>query len=107
MTNDNTGLGILISIIGCAIFALYELYKKKDLDVTTMVLVFLAIFAVTAGIELIYAALKGNPNALPSSWREYLAVSGMTGIGLSIKYIITVVTKAAKVESSVGETKNS
>ena len=93
MSFDTTALGICLSIIGCILFAGLEFYKSKDFEIGNIALVFLAIFAITAGIELIYAALKGDPENLPSSWREYLGVAGMVGIGLSLNFVINAVKK--------------
>lgn len=93
MSFDSTALGIGLSILGCILFAALEFYKNKDFEIGNIALVFLAIFAISAGVELIYAALKGDPNNLPSSWREYLGVAGMVGIGLSLNFVITAVKK--------------
>ncbi|MFY0678400.1 MAG: hypothetical protein JXR18_14075 [Neptuniibacter sp.] len=93
MVFDSTALGITISIFGCIAFALLEFIKKKDFDISNIALIFLAIFAISSGVELINAALIGDPNNLPSSWREYIGVAGMVGIGLSLNYVITAVKK--------------
>jgi len=93
MELDATAIGICLSIIGCFLFAALEFYKKQDFDISNIALVFLAIFAISAGGELIYAALKGDPKDLPSSWREYLGVAGMVGIGLSINYVRLAILK--------------
>ena len=104
MSFDSTAIGICLSILGCFLFASLEFYKNKDFEIGNIALVFLAIFAISAGVELIYAALKGDPNNLPSSWREYLGVAGMVGIGLSINFVISAVKKVltgpAEIQSS-------
>jgi hypothetical protein len=51
-------------------------------------LMFLAGFAIPGGAHLIRAALSGNPNTLPSNWREYVAVAGIAAIGLSLQQIV-------------------
>lgn len=101
MSFDPTALGISLSIVGCILFACLEFYKNKDLEIGNIALVFLAIFAISAGAELIYAALKGDPNNLPSSWREYLGVAGMVGIGLSLNFVISAVKKVLREPSEV------
>ena len=87
MAFDSTALGIVVGIVGCIAFAALEFYKNKDFEIGNIALVFLAIFAVLSGLELIYAALKGDPKHLPAFWREYIAVAGMVGIGLSLNYM--------------------
>jgi hypothetical protein len=57
----------------------------------------LAIFAILAGIELILAAIQGDPNNLPSTWREYLAVAGMVGIGLSLNFVVQALKKVLSI----------
>ncbi|PKG77083.1 hypothetical protein CXF80_01390 [Shewanella sp. Actino-trap-3] len=93
MSLDSTAIGITISIVGCVLFASLEFYKRKEFEISHIVLVFLAIFAILGGVEMIYAALVGDSKNLPSSWREYLGVAGMAGIGLSLNYVISAVKK--------------
>lgn len=88
MPFDITGIGIVVALIGTAIFAAIEMFRHKDIEVMNSVVVFLALYAMVAGTKLISAALYGDPESLPSSWREYLCVAGVVGIGLSLQHLI-------------------
>ncbi|MFY0678689.1 MAG: hypothetical protein JXR18_15540 [Neptuniibacter sp.] len=81
-----------------------EFIKKKGFDISNIALIFLAIFAISSGVELINAALIGDPNNLPSSWREYIGVAGMVGIGLSLNYVITAVKKVFSIPDEFDKT---
>ena len=96
MLFDTTAIGICLAIIACIGFAALEFHNNKDFEIGNIALVFLAIFAISSGIELIYAAIKGDPNNLPTNWREYLGVAGMVGIGLSINFVINAIKKTLK-----------
>ncbi|WP_421333206.1 hypothetical protein [Aeromonas sp. 603607] len=91
MSFDGTAFGILVSVCFSFAFACLEFYKRRDFKVNNVALVFLAVYAISSGGELILAALHGDPNNLPSSWREYIGVAGMVGIGLSLNYVINAV----------------
>jgi hypothetical protein len=93
MTFDSTAIAIIIGLGGAVFYASIELYRHKELEVINSVVVFLALYAVFAGYELIAAALYGDPNNLPKSWREYLGVAGVVGIGLSLQHIIKTFKK--------------
>ncbi len=93
MTLDITSLGIFLGIVGSIIFGALDFRRRHQFDISNIALVFLAIFAILAGIELILAAIKGDPNNLPSAWREYLAVAGMVGIGLSLNFVVQALKK--------------
>lgn len=93
MAFDITGLGIAAGIICAFIYAVTELIRHKDLEVINSAVVFLTIFAIVAGGNLILVAMKGDPQNLPSTWREYLGAAGVVGIGLSLQHLVNVVKK--------------
>ena len=93
MAFDITGIGIIAGIAGSSIYASIELIRHKDLEVINSAVVCLTIFAMVAGGNLISVAMDGNPQDLPTSWREYITVAGVVGIGLSIQQIINVIKK--------------
>jgi drug/metabolite transporter (DMT)-like permease len=93
MEFDSTTLGILLGIIGTISFILAEIYYKKDLQVINSVVIFLALYAIVIGGDLIYAALHGDSSDLPTAWREYLGVAGVVCIGLSVQHIIASLKK--------------
>ncbi|MEZ8696692.1 hypothetical protein [Vibrio lentus] len=105
MSFDGTAFGILVSVCFSIAFACLEFYKRGDFKVNNVALVFLAVYAISSGCELIFAALHGDPNNLPSSWREYISVAGMVGIGLSLNYVINAV-KEVLVSSSARNSEN-
>lgn len=93
MSFDSTAIAIICALIGTAIFFVVEFIRYKEIEVTNSVVIFLAIYAVWGGSELIAAALAGDPSNLPKSWREYLGVAGVVGIGLSLQHIIKTAKK--------------
>ncbi|ELV8725705.1 hypothetical protein KW460_10095 [Vibrio fluvialis] len=93
MVVDITGIGIIAGIAGAGIYALIELIRHKDLEVINSAVVCLTIFAMVAGGNLIAVAMAGDPQDLPTTWREYITVAGVVGIGLSIQQIINVIKK--------------
>lgn len=97
MSFDITSLGISLGIVGSVAFGILEFRRKHQFDIGNVALVFLAIFAILAGIELIIAAFAGDPNNLPSAWREYLAVAGMIGIWLSLNFVVQALKKVMSI----------
>lgn len=93
MSLDSTAIAIAVSLAGTGAFLLLEFIRHKEIDVTNCVVIFLALYAVFGGYELIAAALNGDPENLPRTWREYLGVAGVVGIGLSLQHIIKTVKK--------------
>ena len=93
MTFDSTAIAIIIGLVGAGFFVLIEFYRYRELEVINSVVVFLALYAAFVGYELIAAALEGNPSHLPKTWREYLGVAGVVGIGLSLQHIIRTFKK--------------
>lgn len=93
MDFDITGIGIIAGIAGAAIYAVIELFRYKDLEVINSAVVCLTIFAMIAGGNLISVAMNGDIENLPTTWREYITVAGVVGIGLSIQQIINVIKK--------------
>ena len=105
MSLDSTAIGIALSIVGCFLFACLEFHKRKEFEISHIVLVFLAIFAISGGVEMIYTALVGDAENLPTSWREYLSVAGMAGIGLSLNYVISAVKKVLAIPTPIKKSK--
>lgn len=85
---DITATGIAIGICGVVIFAVIQLIRQRTFDVINSVLVFLALFTIPLGVDLLRAAFIGDEKNLPTSWREYLAVAAAVGIGLAFSYIV-------------------
>ena len=88
MVFDSTAIAIIAALIGTVGFLLLEFYRRKEVDVANCVVIFLAFYAVFGGFDLIAAAVDGDPDNLPKTWREYLGVSGVVAIGLSLQHII-------------------
>jgi len=85
---DITSLGIFLGTIGSIIFGVLEFRRRHQ---------------VLAGVELISAAFAGDPNNLPSAWREYLAVAGMVGIGLSLNFVVQALKKVLSIQVKAGD----
>jgi hypothetical protein len=62
--------------------------RQRKLDVGFAALNFLAVVGLLAGCSLIWAAFLGDPDQLPSAWREYVAVAGVVGIGLALQHLM-------------------
>jgi len=93
MSFDSTAIAITCALVGTGLFVVVEFYRHKEIEVTNSVVIFLAIYAVFGGGDLISAALVGDPDNLPKNWREYLGVAGVVGIGLSLQHIIKTAKK--------------
>lgn len=91
---DTTAIGIAIGIVGVAIFATILAIRQRTFNVANSVLVFLAFFAVSVGADLLRAAFLGNEKNLPKSWREYIAVAAVVGIGLSLNFLVRTLRSA-------------
>jgi len=85
---DATTIGIALGLFAAAAYALIRALRQSSFDIAAILLVFLAGFSVPGGGQLIRAALSGDPSALPSSWREYVAVAGIAAIGLSLHFLV-------------------
>lgn len=84
---DTTAIGIAAGLLITVAYTLIRVLRQKSFDIGTTMLVFLGGFAIPGGTHLIRAALSGNPNTLPTAWREYVAVAGIAAIGLSANFI--------------------
>lgn len=85
---DATRIGIVTGLALCILYALVRSWRQRSFDIGALLLMFLAGFSVPGGALLIDAALSGNANALPSTWREYVTVAGIAAIALSLQYIV-------------------
>ena len=93
---DATAIAIGIAVAAAGVHALIGFYKKMAFESTPLILTFLSVMAIFAGIESLTAAIQGNPENLPNHWREYLALSGVICIGLAIQHFIIVRRKISK-----------
>ncbi|MEH6555899.1 hypothetical protein [Pseudoalteromonas tetraodonis] len=93
MAFDITGIAIIAGIVGAAVYAAVELIRHRDLEVINSAVVCLTIIAMVAGGNLISVAMDGDPENLPTTWREYITVAGVVGIGLSMQQMINVIKK--------------
>lgn len=87
---DLTALGIITGVLGAGIYTAIGVIRRKPLNIIKSVVVFLAFFGIPIGASLIFAAISGDRDALPVSWREYTAVAGIVAICLALQYILEV-----------------
>jgi hypothetical protein len=80
---DVTGVGIALGLIGAAAYSVVVAKRHKQFKTSATVTVFLGVFALPIGVVLINAALQGDSAQLPASWREYVTIAGVVGIGLA------------------------
>ncbi len=90
---DIAGKFIVISAICTALYIAIEFICHKDLDPINSIVVFLTMLTLLTGGNLIVVAIKGDPENLPTYWREYLGVAGIVGIVLSLQHLIFVFKK--------------
>lgn len=84
---DTTAWGIAAGAVGTAAFAVLKAFRHKTFDLENSVVVFLGLFALLTGAELLKVALLGEEADLPHTWRQYLAVAAIVAIGLSANYL--------------------
>lgn len=85
---DITAIGIFLGLTACVSYALLRALRQRTFEVSATILAFLAGFAVPGGMSLIAAGVQGEPAALPTSWREYVAVAGIVAIGLAVQFLV-------------------
>jgi hypothetical protein len=85
---DITATGIAGGILATAAYTLIRVIRQRSFEIGSTILMFLAGFSIPSGAKLIYSAWSGNQNALPSSWREHVAVAGIAVIGLAAHFLI-------------------
>ncbi|MBT8420028.1 MAG: hypothetical protein KJO08_04115 [Gammaproteobacteria bacterium] len=88
MDFDTIALGVVFCLFASIIFGSLELYHHHRIEIGNIFLVCFATFAIIGGVELIMAAFYGDAENLPPRWREYLTVSGIAGIGVSLNLIV-------------------
>lgn len=88
---DLTGAGIVVGAVISGGVAIAQVVQERSVDIGAVALTFLAVFGLLAGGGLIYAAFIGDPSELPRSWREYVAVAGVVGIGLALRHLLRTV----------------
>lgn len=88
MDLDTIALGIILCLLASVIFGSLEIYHHRRIEIGNIILICFAMFAIIGGYDLIMAAFHGNAENLPPKWREYLAVSGIAGIGVSLNLIL-------------------
>lgn len=92
---DSTAVGIGAGLLCAIVYALLRAWRQKSFDLPTTVTVFLAAFALPPAALLIRAAFLGTHTALPSNWREHLAIAGIVAIGLALPYLISTFRAAS------------
>ena len=101
---DTTAVAIIVAVAVTGVHVLVGIYRKITFEPTPLILTFLAVMAIFAGIESLTVAIQGNPEELPIHWREYLALSGVICIGLAAQHFIVIRRKIS--EHSGREDKN-
>ncbi len=101
---DTTAVGIAVGLVGAVLYVAIRALRSRSFELVPTVLVFLASFSIPGGTVLIRAALSGNLQHLPSSWREHVAVAGIVVMGLAMQFVLRsfqrawreIATEAAK-----------
>ena len=84
---DTTAIGIGLGISAAIAYVLCRAVRQRTFDLQHMILVFLGAFSIPGGVQLVAAAYIGNQINLPSSWREHVAVAGITVVGIAAQYL--------------------
>ena len=85
---DTTATGIAAGVLATVTYTAIRATRQKSFEIGATMLMFLAGFSIPGGAKLIHAAWSGNQSALPSSWREHVAVAGIAVIGLAAHFLI-------------------
>jgi drug/metabolite transporter (DMT)-like permease len=85
---DTTATGIAAGILATLAYTVIRATRQRSFEIGATILMFLAGFSVPGGVKLLLAAWSGNQSALPSSWREHVAVAGIAVIGLAAHFLI-------------------
>lgn len=81
---DLTGWSIALGLAGAGPLALLRVFRHGRLDVAGAVTLFLGLFSIPLALASIWAAIVGDPNQLPSNWRELLSVAGVVTLLLTL-----------------------
>jgi hypothetical protein len=81
---DLTGWSIAVGLVGTTPFALLKVFRHERLDVPGAVTMFLGLFSIPLALACIRAAIVGDPQQLPSNWRELLSVAGVVSVLLTL-----------------------
>ena len=85
MTTIGIGTGVFVAVLYIGLF----IWKRGSIpEITGIMVVFLAGYALVAGYDLLVAAFRGDPLKLPSDWRQYVGAVGVAGMGLSGKSLL-------------------
>jgi ABC-type arginine transport system permease subunit len=101
---DSTTVGIALGLLGATAYTVVRSWRHKSFDLAATVTVFLAAFALPTATVLIRAAFLGRQQALPSNWREHVAIAGIVAIGLGLHYLITTFRAAFSTVPKPGPT---
>jgi hypothetical protein len=97
---DTTTVAIALGVATSIAYVLLRMYKGMSFELNHTILIFLAMFSIPGGIELIAAGIIGKASSLPSSWREHVTVAGIVAIGLAAHYIFTAFQECRRIEST-------
>ncbi|VFM96482.1 MAG: hypothetical protein BECKG1743D_GA0114223_100978 [Candidatus Kentron sp. G] len=88
MLSDAMAIGIVFGVFAAVLFAFFQFCRSshyidiKD-NTVNITLVFLSANAIPPFLQLIWAAIRDDPNNMPSGWRGYLAAAAVTGMWLA------------------------
>lgn len=86
--SDFTAIGLFVGLLCAGVYFAVGLVRNKTSEILDSAIICLAVYAVAIGLELISAAMLGDIDKLPPSWRVYIVVASIVVIGLSVDNII-------------------
>jgi hypothetical protein len=96
---DGTAFSIASGLTAVGLRVFVDVRWRRDIDASTLGLMFGGGFAIPLCVELIFAGWSGNPAELPPHWREYMAMSGVVGMAFSLRSLAKALRRPAEVVS--------
>ncbi len=100
MSIDLTRMGIGLGILLCVAYAAICMWRRHKISPTALWAVCAAGIGIPLGAQLILAGYTGNPNDLPSTWREVVAAAGVVTIGFALNYALRAFRNALAADAS-------
>ena len=91
---DINSLSIGIGAVGALLYLATMLIRRREFNPIDASLVFIAIVTIATGFEMIYVAIIGDIERLNESWKVYITVAAIIGIGVAMQKLIYLLQAA-------------
>lgn len=93
---DFTGVSIIIALTLAFACLAFSHFKNRNFFAKNAAEVFLSILFGSIAVQIIFAALKGDTESLPSSWRIYLAIGGAVVVFKACRKLLKALARLKK-----------